>query len=114
MIAEGRSATFRGGELARVWPSLVCLALAALFAKPAAGRYTLEITNASGTLSGTLNRWSLTLLRPVSGTGTGEAVADRTQAQFRIFSMSPTDHLGLDQRARVMVQIKAGKWTLVQ
>ncbi len=27
-----------------------------------------------------------------------------------IFSMSPTDHLGLDQRARVMVKIKNGAW----
>jgi branched-chain amino acid transport system substrate-binding protein len=24
--------------------------------------------------------------------------------------MSPTDHLGLDQRARVMVLIRDGKW----
>ncbi|MFA7606473.1 MAG: ABC transporter substrate-binding protein [Rhodocyclaceae bacterium] len=30
-----------------------------------------------------------------------------------VFNMSPTDHLGLDQRARVMVQIQDGKWTLV-
>jgi branched-chain amino acid transport system substrate-binding protein len=27
-----------------------------------------------------------------------------------IFSMSPTDHLGLDQRARVMVKIEKGAW----
>lgn len=27
-----------------------------------------------------------------------------------IFNMSPTDHLGLDQRARVIVQIENGKW----
>jgi branched-chain amino acid transport system substrate-binding protein len=26
--------------------------------------------------------------------------------------MSKTDHLGLDSRARVMVQIKDGKWVL--
>ena len=31
-----------------------------------------------------------------------------------IFNMSPTDHLGLDQRSRVMVQIQKGKWTLVK
>ncbi len=30
-----------------------------------------------------------------------------------IFNMSPTDHLGLDQRARVMVEIKDGGWKLV-
>ena len=29
-----------------------------------------------------------------------------------IFNMSPTDHLGLDQRARVMVQVIDGKWKL--
>lgn len=29
-----------------------------------------------------------------------------------IVNMSPTDHLGLDQRARVMVQIVGGKWKL--
>jgi len=26
--------------------------------------------------------------------------------------MTPTDHLGLDQRARVMVKIENGKWKL--
>ena len=27
-----------------------------------------------------------------------------------VVNMSKSDHLGLDQRARVMVQIKGGKW----
>ena len=31
-----------------------------------------------------------------------------------VYSMSPTDHIGLDNRARVMVQIKDGKWVYVQ
>lgn len=31
-----------------------------------------------------------------------------------IFNMSATDHLGFDQRARVMVQIQNGAWKLVQ
>ncbi|MBT0961087.1 ABC transporter substrate-binding protein [Denitromonas iodatirespirans] len=31
-----------------------------------------------------------------------------------IFNMSPTDHLGLDQRSRVMVQIKGGSWQMVK
>jgi branched-chain amino acid transport system substrate-binding protein len=31
-----------------------------------------------------------------------------------IFNMSPTDHLGLDQRAAVMVEIKNGTWQLVK
>jgi branched-chain amino acid transport system substrate-binding protein len=29
-----------------------------------------------------------------------------------IFNMSANDHLGLDQRAVVMVQIRDGKWVL--
>ena len=32
------------------------------------------------------------------------------QGAHGIFSMSPTDHLGLDQRARVMVKIENGTW----
>ncbi|MFT5591474.1 MAG: branched-chain amino acid transport system substrate-binding protein [Bradyrhizobium sp.] len=31
-----------------------------------------------------------------------------------IFNMSPTDHLGFDQRSRVMVKIVDGKWTLAE
>jgi branched-chain amino acid transport system substrate-binding protein len=27
-----------------------------------------------------------------------------------VFNMSPTDHLGLDQRARIMVKIDNGTW----
>jgi branched-chain amino acid transport system substrate-binding protein len=30
-----------------------------------------------------------------------------------VFNMSPTDHLGLDERARVMVQIQNGQWKLI-
>lgn len=35
-------------------------------------------------------------------------------AAHGIFNMSATDHLGFDQRARVMVQIQNGTWKLVQ
>ncbi len=31
-----------------------------------------------------------------------------------VFSMSPTDHNGLDERSRVMTQIRDGKWKLVK
>jgi branched-chain amino acid transport system substrate-binding protein len=31
-----------------------------------------------------------------------------------IFNLSPTDHLGLDQRARVMVKVENGAWVLQQ
>ena len=35
-------------------------------------------------------------------------------ASHGIFNMSANDHSGLDQRARVMVEIVGGKWKLVQ
>jgi branched-chain amino acid transport system substrate-binding protein len=35
-------------------------------------------------------------------------------AAHGVFNMSPQDHLGLDQRARVMVKIEGGTWKLVQ
>ncbi|WP_142804106.1 ABC transporter substrate-binding protein [Tepidiphilus sp. J10] len=35
-------------------------------------------------------------------------------AAMGVFTMSPTDHLGLDQRARVMVQIDKGTWKYVR
>ena len=31
-----------------------------------------------------------------------------------VYNMSPSDHLGLDQRARVMVTIEQGAWKLVK
>jgi len=31
-----------------------------------------------------------------------------------VYNLSPTDHLGLDQRSRVMTQIRDGKWVLIQ
>jgi branched-chain amino acid transport system substrate-binding protein len=31
-----------------------------------------------------------------------------------VFNMTATDHVGYDQRASVMVQIKNGKWKLVK
>ena len=36
--------------------------------------------------------------------------AREVQGAHGIFNMSPTDHLGLDQRARVMVKIENGSW----
>ncbi len=40
-----------------------------------------------------------------------ESVKDAAGAHG-IFNMSPTDHLGLDQRAAVMVQITHGTWKM--
>jgi len=31
-----------------------------------------------------------------------------------VFNMSPTDHLGFDQRARVMVKVENGTWKLMK
>jgi len=31
-----------------------------------------------------------------------------------VMNMSKTDHMGFDQRARVMVEIKGGTWTLAR
>lgn len=42
-----------------------------------------------------------------------EQVKD-TRVTNGVVNMSPTDHLGLDQRARVMVKIDHGKWLLAQ
>jgi branched-chain amino acid transport system substrate-binding protein len=36
------------------------------------------------------------------------------KASHGVFNISPTDHLGLDQRARVMVRIENGAWKLAQ
>ena len=55
--------------------------------------YTLRIVNHSTTFSGTLNSWSITFKKPGSGTGLGEAVADRVSAGFRIFTTAPADPL---------------------
>ena len=55
------------------------------------GTYTLEITNASSTVSGTLSSWSLSLARSLPGSGIGDPSADRTPVSFRIFTMDPTN-----------------------
>jgi subtilisin-like proprotein convertase family protein len=53
------------------------------------GVYRLQITN-NGSVNGNLTGWSIQLGKPVSGTGLGELVADRTPLDFRIFTMDPT------------------------
>jgi branched-chain amino acid transport system substrate-binding protein len=37
-----------------------------------------------------------------------------TTAAHGVFNMSAEDHLGFDQRARVMVEIRDGGWKLIQ
>ncbi len=36
------------------------------------------------------------------------------RARIGVFNMTPSDHNGLDNRARVMVKIENGKWVLVK
>ncbi|QDV39602.1 Ig-like domain-containing protein [Tautonia plasticadhaerens] len=57
-----------------------------------AGTYTLRITNTGG-VQGALNSWRLIMRERVTGTGIGEPVADRIRADFRIFTMDPTNSL---------------------
>ena len=54
------------------------------------GLYTLEITNRSVSQSGLLVNWQLRLDKLLVD-GLGEAVADRTRLDFRIFTMEATD-----------------------
>jgi subtilisin-like proprotein convertase family protein len=58
------------------------------------GTWTLEIIDTGiGSVTGTLNSWSLTLLKPVPLTGLGEPVADQATVSFRIFTMDPSNPL---------------------
>jgi branched-chain amino acid transport system substrate-binding protein len=34
-------------------------------------------------------------------------------ATHGVYTFSPTNHAGLDKRARVLIKIEGGKWTLV-
>jgi subtilisin-like proprotein convertase family protein len=67
-------------------------ALNALVGSTSAGTYTLEVIN-RGTQAGTLTSWSLELAKAVTGTGLGEAVADRFSTSFRIFTTDSTNSL---------------------
>jgi subtilisin-like proprotein convertase family protein len=68
--------------------------LSVMLNDPSAGTYTLKIVNDGTTAAtGTLTNWSLTLTKPVPGTGLGEPVADQAPLSFRIFTMDPTNPL---------------------
>ncbi len=59
----------------------------------AQGTWTLQITDDVSGRTGTLNSWSLTLLKPVPLTGLGEPVADQASVNFRIFTLDPANPL---------------------
>ncbi len=70
------------------------LPLSTLIGRLAKGKWTLRVQS-SGVLTGTLNSWSLSLAKPVPGTGVGELAADQATASFRIFTMdvaNPQSH----------------------
>ena len=57
------------------------------------GAWTLEITDSVAGRTGAITGWTLNLLKPISGTGLGEIVADQSTASFRIFTFNPTNPL---------------------
>lgn len=61
------------------------LPLSDLKNKLTTGTWRLEVTNKSGTVTGTINEFELRLLKPVTGTGLGELASDLSSASFRIW-----------------------------
>ena len=59
------------------------------------GTWTLTVTD-SGTNTGTILNWSLTLTKKIPNSGLGEPIADQASASFRIFTMDPTNPLSSD------------------
>lgn len=57
------------------------------------GTWTLRIVDSAANRKGTLDDWTLKLVKPISGTGLGELVADQSTASFRIFTQDPTNPL---------------------
>ncbi len=84
-------------------PGVSGVPLSAFNGQTAARTWQLQIIN-TGTTVGTLNSWSLTLKKPVPGTGLGEPVADQTTVGFRVFTMDPTKPLS----ANTWSQVSAG------
>lgn len=58
-----------------------------------AGTWSLEIAWGNSGKTGSLNSWSLQVLKPIPLSGLGETVSDQTSASFRIFTMDPTNPL---------------------
>ena len=86
-MIENGGAPFFG----RFKPSRFGTGLSVLNGKDSAGVWTLQIYSDRAGYTGTLNNWSLTLVKALPGTGIGEPVADQATAHFRIFTMDPTN-----------------------
>ncbi|MDB5350556.1 MAG: regulatory domain of in-like proprotein convertase [Planctomycetota bacterium] len=57
------------------------------------GNWTLEVTDNGSGRTGTINNWTINLVRPIPATGLGDPVADQVTASFRIFTQDPTNLL---------------------
>ena len=68
--------------------------LATAFAgQNAQGTWTLVVQNASTSITGTFNSWSLNFQKPAPTSGLGETGSDDATVSFRIFTLSQTDAL---------------------
>lgn len=70
--------------------------LAAFVDTLSAGVWQLQVTvsgKAPAGLTGSIGTWGVQLSRPISNSGLGEPVSDRTPVSFRIFSQDPTNPL---------------------
>ncbi len=59
----------------------------------AQGTWTLVVQNASNSVTGTVNNWSLSFQKPLPTSGLGEPGSDDASLGFRIFTLSPTSAL---------------------
>jgi subtilisin-like proprotein convertase family protein len=66
--------------------------LSSLYGTGSQGTWTLRVTN-NGSQTGTLDRFVLNLPSATPNSGLGESVADRFNANFRIFTMDPSNPL---------------------
>ncbi len=67
--------------------------LSTLIGQNVNGTWTLEVQDSKAGSAGTISGWSLTFQKPLSNSGLGEPVADRQEANFRIFTMGLTNPL---------------------
>lgn len=63
--------------------------LSVLNGKLSAGTWTLRVFNKSTTQTANIQRWGLSLPKPVLSSGLGEPVADNTTLGFKVFASNP-------------------------
>lgn len=94
--------------------------------KQIAAGYKAKFEEATGTAVGTFGGYAhdavLLMVDAITRAGSGDSVAIRDALEATsglvgttgTYTMSPTDHLGLDLSAFRMLEIRDGKWTLVE